>query len=194
MKKQNDLAQAISAAVVTLVVLAASSLCNTAEAGPMRQGSSVAPEGMANDASYGVPVPTELSPYSQYQMEPVDLSFRDGQFKMEYTLPPELMGHVVEIEAFAEVDPTSQPVTFKGLNSEISCVPMSGDAQASTDEIFCRGKYTGLTVDMVAVEARLRSSGLAESEVLGRLEVSRLFSTEPIGVFRIKGPVTRRAR
>jgi hypothetical protein len=130
--------------------------------------------------SYEVPVPAELAAYARYTIDSVQWRERSGERRLEYSLPADLVG-------------VEQRIQFSGRASETSPWSLRGDklgtaeCEQTGDEVVCRETLSGLRVDVAAVEARVDAGELDP----GRLDVARVFESDPIGILRFSASASK---
>lgn len=130
-------------------------------------------------ATYEVPTPAP-SPYSFYPMQGIDLQIQNGQVTLCYDLPLELTGAPNQITVSGPLDGDHRQIAqLTGPKADAVC-----------DFAFsrCELKYHDLVIDPQQVVSRLQQRQLPAGEIEARLEVTRHFSGDPIGVIHFTQP------
>lgn len=123
---------------------------------------------------YAVPAPTELEPYAVFPMPEYSVRQRNGWLKVEYPLPPELVGEQLEIEFQGPAKARADGLLhLSGPLGVMTC--KNGE---------CAVEYRNLNIDPVRVEAFLRSVSRSEGELKARLHVAGDFLVDPRGIIR----------
>ena len=128
--------------------------------------------------SYEVPVMDgALARFAQYAVAPVEWTAKKGERKLEYVLPAALVGADQRLE-FVGADSAGGPWTLRGPTfGTASCENVSG-------QIVCRETLAGVPIDVAAVAARVQTGELPPQ----RLEVTKVFNGDPIGILRFPAP------
>lgn len=119
-------------------------------------------------AVYRVPVPEGLSNFAHFPMSEVKTRFRDNLMQIEYTLPEELTGKPIQIEAASS---TPDNTRLTGSNCEMIC---SGN--------ICEINYKNLNVNEQTIREYWLQKGVSSTELESRVQVFRFFdSGNPAG-------------
>jgi hypothetical protein len=127
--------------------------------------------------TYEVPVAAELAEYAHYQVDGVQWREKNGERRLAYDLPADLIGH-------------AQRVEFSGPASGTSTWSLQGqkfgdaECEQTGDQIACHETLNGIRVDLAAVEARVNAGELDPRQ----LDVTRIFESDPIGILRFTAP------
>jgi hypothetical protein len=145
-------------------------------------GSSGLPASDAQNAapglpSYEVPVTVELADFSRYQVESVQWRERNGERRLQYDLPADLIGHAQRVEF-------SGPATSDASWSLRSDKFGQAECEQIGTQVACHETLSGIEIDVEAVEARVSAGELDP----GRLGVTRVFEADPIGILRFTVP------
>lgn len=127
--------------------------------------------GKSPNAVYEVPgfEETDLSMYDLYSLK---LEINGDQVSIDYSLPLELTGAKNRIRAVGTLVDKNTAI-LKGPHSDLTC---------NLAAKKCDVRYNDLTIDHSLVKEILQSQNLQPSEVQTRLEITRKFSGDPIGV------------
>lgn len=127
----------------------------------------------AIEGTYSVPVTdAALSSAATFPVRVKIQQLRNGDTRMHYTLPAELVGRE------QSVDVTGSGTTLRGAAGTAECTTTDG---AGT---VCNERLPGVTVDMALVEATLKKKQTSAADLARGLKVSATFSIDPIGVLR----------
>ncbi|MDF2693622.1 MAG: hypothetical protein K0S65_2005 [Labilithrix sp.] len=128
------------------------------------------------DASYSVPVASDLGASATYPVTTSILWTVEGETaRLRYRLPADLVGG------------ERQGVSMTGSwNAEAGAYELSGavgTAKCRVDAtlLHCEEQLPGIHVDLAAVQKRLAGT----PDEAARLEVSRRFSVDPIGILAV---------
>jgi len=127
--------------------------------------------------SYEVPVSAELADSSRYQVASVQWRERNGERRLQYDLPADLIGHAQRVEF-------SGPATNDSSWSLRSDKFGEAECKQTGAEVVCHETLSGIEIDVEAVEARVNAGELDP----GRLGVTRVFEADPIGILRFMLP------
>jgi hypothetical protein len=127
--------------------------------------------------SYEVPVSVELADFSRYQVASVQWRERNGERRLQYDLPADLIGHAQRVEF-------SGPATNDSSWSLRSDKFGEAECKQTGTEVVCHETLSGIEIDVEAVEARVNAGELDP----GRLGVTRVFEADPIGILRFTLP------
>lgn len=140
---------------------------------PAADSGAATPSAEVIEPSYEVPVGAELAPFARYRLTDVRWMVKDGQRRLVYELPEDLLGH-------------SRRVDFRGPDTAESTWTLDGESVGTAQcvlaagQMTCREQLPGVQVDIAAVEARVMAGELAPQQ----LEVTKVFQGDPIGVLR----------
>ena len=139
--------------------------------------SAFADETKAPEATYEVPVPAELAPFSIYKLEKLNVVKAGGLIELSYQLPLDLTGeeNTVVFQGQAAADGS---VNLVDSRSGASLICRAPDEQAQV----CRAHYYALKINAKKVEQRLRDRGLDELSIAGHLGVTARFGGDMIGI------------
>lgn len=144
---------------------------------PAADSGAATPSAEVIEPSYEVPVGSELAPFARYRLSDVRWMVKDGQRRLVYELPEDLLGH-------------GRRVDFRGPDTAASAWTLDGGAVGTAQcvlaagQMTCREQLPGVQVDVAAVEARVMAGELAPQQ----LEVTKVFQGDPIGVLRFTAP------
>lgn len=129
--------------------------------------------------SYTVPVPTELAPYATFSLPDAKLERNATHVTLSYKLPAELVGADHEAITLKGKIRPGRALLLTGKYGDASCLSTNGKTE-------CVVEYDDLEQDMTSAEAAIavRTQDLAERAA--RLEVAKLFGSEPVGIVEIK--------
>jgi hypothetical protein len=133
-----------------------------------------APGPLAGDAAatYHVPVPEELEPYSTFELGDLRLRERGAEWELDYTLPELLVGGSERL-SFRGGSSSNGDIQLRGDAGQLSCRSLGAAMQC--DEVL-----TKLEVDRDKLERAFATLPAAEREA--RRAVADRFSDDPIGV------------
>jgi hypothetical protein len=122
--------------------------------------------------AYTVPVPDDLAPYAEFEIDPIEVRVQDGELELRYRMPALLLGEAPN-------------VSFRGAASTAGEYLLEGDYGSAT----CAPRGTVFRCDEVLRDMEPEAdkvaealSQLSEREAEGRLAVSEHFAVDPIGV------------
>jgi hypothetical protein len=127
--------------------------------------------------SYEVPVSEDLAGFAHYPIDSVEWSERKGERRLEYTLPADLIG-------------TAQRLELKGPETTGPEWSLQGEAfgtatcELKEGQIVCVEQLAGIPIDLAAVEQRVQAGELPPE----RLETSKVFQGDPLGILRFPAP------
>jgi hypothetical protein len=131
-----------------------------------------------NSPSYEVPVTdSTLRAFAQYPVGVVEWTAKKGERKLEYALPTDLIGSEQRLELVGADNPNG-PWTLRGATFG------TADCQVESGQIVCREALAGVPIDVNAVSARVQAGALPPQ----RLEVTKVFNGDPIGILRFPRP------
>jgi hypothetical protein len=167
-----------------LAMLASLAACGTngsdledmASGGAGADGSGLEP---AAGATYRVPVPESLSPWATYPVEKVEFERSGSRVKIRYPFPRWLSGDSENIE-LEGVAPAEADVF------DVTAEQGSGRCTRTGSRFDCLETLPGLEIDREKARERMSDAGLAATEVEQRLEVTRIFEADPIGILEFE--------
>ena len=128
------------------------------------------------DGVYSVPVSEpSLEPFAS---QPVVVDWREtnGRYRMDYDFPSDLTG-------------VSQRVSFEGSLTGDGTIQLTGDLGSASCEsdplgtsFVCIERFPQLAFDLERLERDFERRGLPADEIAQRIEVARLFQSDPIGI------------
>jgi hypothetical protein len=126
----------------------------------------------AERASYHVPVPLELEPYSHFELGDLRLRARGSDWELEYTLPELLVGG-------------HQSLSFRGSSDGAGDYRLLGEAgqvtcQSLGTSMECSEVLSRVELDREKLQRLL--AALPAEESAARWAVAGRFSDDPIGV------------
>lgn len=133
-------------------------------------------EAIRLDGVYTVPV-TEPS-LEPFASQPVVLDWREAneEFRMDYDFPTDLTG-------------VSQRVSLEGGLTREGTIELAGDLgsatctpDASRTTFVCTERLPQMAFDLQRLQRDFERRGLPSSEIARRLEVARVFQSDPIGI------------
>jgi len=130
--------------------------------------------------SYQVPLPAnqaQLQPFAKFPVPSIEEIVDGNQVTLSYVLPAELVGPEANPVTLSGTLVQSEPLHLQGANAQASCVPDSNGLNA-----VCQVRYSGLAVDESRVSEFLSQEVANPVELQSRLAVSKLFSSDPVGV------------
>jgi hypothetical protein len=133
---------------------------------------------LAGAASYQVPVPHELLPYSQWDLaQKAEASIDGKKLSVRYKLPGDLVGN--DHPGFA----------FSGnINSSFVGVAGNGVSGycmlAENKPLTCMLKYPEMAIDAAARDKALAENHTGEA-LIQRTKVARLFGADPAGILSV---------
>lgn len=162
----------------------AASLCacacssSTSEPSTGAGGAQATPAAVHFSGTYQVPAPPNLAAAALYPVEGIKWSVAGQSAVLDYDLPKELVGSTLRVTFAGSVDAAGSAQ----LTGEVG----TADCTVSAAEVVCHEVMRGLLPlepDVDAVE-RLAAKTYAGAEQ-DRVDVARLFSTDPIGIVTI---------
>lgn len=128
--------------------------------------------------SYQVPVSTELVAFSRYRVGSVDWRVdADGETRLSYDLPADLIGKAQRLD-FSGVVTSETTWSLEGKDFG------TADCSLTDAEITCIEHLDGVKIDMAEVQKRVDDGKLAPQ----RLQVTKAFDADPIGILRFPAP------
>lgn len=135
--------------------------------------------------TYEVPLVAGDPELAEAAVTPVDsalLRIDDGVITLVYDLPIELTGGSEKVDVSGPLPEGDAPLVLTGEGNTATCYLR--DVSAAGFELHCDEQLPGVTIDLAALEIELEGRGLDRALIDQYLEVARLFSEDPIGVFR----------
>jgi hypothetical protein len=130
-------------------------------------------------ATYRVPVPDSLSAWASYPVEEVEFERSGSRVQIRYPFPRWLSGDSenIELEGVA-------PAGADGF--DVTADQGSGRCTRTGSRFECLETLPGLEIDRDKARDRMVDAGLAATEVEQRLEVTRIFEADPIGILEFE--------
>lgn len=122
---------------------------------------------------YEVPVASELKEFATFEINDFVRTVKGDEVTIGYTLPRVLTGSLVYIELKGKV--TSQ-------DSESIMVGDKGLANCDREYRKCTIEYFNLSFDQEKAKELIEGISQSPFETAARLEVMRVFSTDPVGI------------
>ena len=129
------------------------------------------------EGSYEVPVKDpELQSAAVFELKKVRLEQNENQFSLKYMLPTELTGEKNVMEFSGTMTHGEGTLTYQ--NTKMNCL---------SDEmtLSCRVAYQNIKMDQSKAE-KILSKKFQGSELEKRLIIQRGFSTDPVGIIKVK--------
>lgn len=146
-----------------------------APAASSSSSTSAPPAGGTFSGTYEVPVPAPLAAAARYAVPSIGWSVVSGMASLEYDLPLALVGVPVRVKFDGPFDAATGTATLTGTAGTAQC-------SATATTVVCHETMRGLlplTVDLGVVQSLATDyAGPAQD----RVAVSKLFSTDPIGI------------
>lgn len=130
-------------------------------------------------AIYRVPVPDALSAWASYPVEEVELEREGADIEISYPFPRWLSGD-------------SEKIVLEGAYSNaaegfpVTAEQGSGTCTHTGARFECLESLPGLEVDREKARDRMLDAGLSAQEIEQRLEVTRIFEADPIGILEFE--------
>jgi hypothetical protein len=164
------------ALVASLLACACSS--STSEPATSDEGAQGTPAAVHFSGTYEVPTPPNLSAAARYAVEGITWSVEGQSAALDYDLPKELVGSALRVSFAGSLD-TAGSAQLMGEAGTADCT-------VSAAEVVCHEVMRGLLplepdIDVVERLAAKTYAGAAQD----RIDVARLFSTDPIGIVTI---------
>lgn len=130
---------------------------------------------------YLVPVPEELREFANFSVEPTLDNDRSPR-SIRFALPAELIGEATTIELRRQRDGS-----FSGPKA---------DARCTRDEFdfSCETRFKNLDIDLDKAATAIATKFDDPREIDGRIQVARIFSTEPLGILSYRLPKYRKQK
>ncbi|KYG68811.1 hypothetical protein AZI87_06170 [Bdellovibrio bacteriovorus] len=113
---------------------------------------------------------------AHYEIESLKLDINEDDIRIDYVLPLDLTGAKNRIRAEGVIGPDSK-ANLRGPHSDFVC---------DLIQEKCDVRYNDLTIDESLVRARLEGKKLSSTQIEQRLQVTRRFSGDPIGIIHLK--------
>lgn len=129
-------------------------------------------------AQYEVPVTPELKAYSVFPLVDFDKKLDGDEIIIKYHLPELLVGEHPRIKLTGKLVGSAQK------NNEIVLTGEFADAKCvgSYSSMKCVIEYHDLDVNEEEVVNLIKSQSLSQEEEMGRIQVLKAFSTDPVGI------------
>lgn len=132
------------------------------------------------EATYDVPVPERLAPYSQYELKDFSIEIHGDEVEIEYKLPTILFGR-------------EQLVKYKGSKADFLAGKSIGGSHAvakcafgSANLVRCEAQYYGMDVNLPGVRSALEVLNLPQQEFEGRFETAMIMAELMRGFFNFE--------
>lgn len=129
-------------------------------------------------AQYSVPVAEEYAQYASFELKSFKNKEYDEVVRIKYKIPKVLTGVEQEVVFIGEVDQFAHAITLNGPNGEMNC------QKSESKSIECRVVYKNLLKKEEQAILEIIKVSKSSKEVLGRIEVMRSFSSDPVGIIR----------
>lgn len=127
--------------------------------------------------TYEVPVEnSEIKAASLFKLSKVSIHQNGDHLNLKYTMPTELTGtkNIIELDGINKDGPTS--VFYK--NNQFDCL-------SNETYLTCKVQYQDLDINQALAEKNLFQK-FQGNNLQDRMTVQKIFSTDPIGVIKIK--------
>ncbi len=125
-------------------------------------------------ASYEVPVAAELKELAIFELQDFEKKTEGDKVVVKYKLPYVLVGNEEKIKLEGKAVSGAEELLLVGDKAVATC--------RSYDKFVCTIEYNDLDIDQEAAASAIRAISKNPTEVSGRLEVMRAFSTDPVGI------------
>lgn len=130
-----------------------------------------------HEGSYEVPVKDpNLADYAVFKLHQVHLEQEGNHFKLKYLVPVELTGEENFVEFSGTFENGSGTLTYE--KAKMECL-------ADQSTFTCKVAYQDLKMDSKKAEEIL-TAHLKGEDLQRRLQIQRDFSTDPVGLVKIK--------
>lgn len=136
------------------------------------------------DGRYEVPLDPEHAELGDAAFTPVfgaRLRIDEGQVSLSYDFPLELTGVDQSVDFDGPLPEGDGPLVLAGDPGTATCSIRNVDGPSF--DIHCFEELPGVDVDVAALETLLEERGVAPAEIAARIDVAKLFSEDPIGIF-----------
>ena len=131
---------------------------------------------IAGAATYSVPVQDDLKEYASFELKTFNLKRYIGKTTVKYKLPIELTGIEQKVEFTGIINSKAQQNILTGDNGTMIC------EKNSEARISCQVEYKNLEIDEKQAISNIVQSSTTRSEIVGKIQVMRAFSSEPVGI------------
>lgn len=129
------------------------------------------------ESMYEVPVnDASLADSATFKLRRVQVEQNGTEFKLKYNVPIELTGELNHVEFNGSIDNGEGTLTYE--NTKMNCL-------ADQSTLMCKVVYQDLKFNQLRAE-RILSSKFSGEELKKRLVIQGKFSTDPVGVVKIK--------
>lgn len=129
-------------------------------------------------ATYEVPVAEELKEYATFALENFEKSLDNNIISVKYDLPNTLTGTKEHISLQGAQVADGEDLIMFGDKGVAIC------KSATYSESVCSVEYFNLKFDEESAINSIKSISKSGQETLGRIEVMRAFSTDPVGIIK----------
>lgn len=131
---------------------------------------------VAGAATYSVPVQDDLKPYASFNLKKFNLKNYEGETTVKYKLPLELTGIEQKVEFAGVINSKAQQNILTGKNGTMVC------EKNSEAKVSCQVEYKNLEIDEKEAISNIVQSSHSRSEMAGKIQVMRAFSSDPVGI------------
>jgi hypothetical protein len=129
--------------------------------------------------TYSVPVSAELAPYASYPVGSINFCWNADLVTLGYKLPALVLGKAEHVAFVGPWNPSTARFELSGEDG-------TGICERAGTTWTCTEEFVSIGVDLTELSKELE--GLPAEQVNGRLEVSKLFGQDPIGVLTFVAP------
>lgn len=129
-------------------------------------------------ATYEVPVAEDLKEFATFTLENFEKSLDGDTITVRYDLPNILTGVNEHISLQGAQVPEGSDLILFGDKGVAKCI------SATYSESVCSVAYFNLKFDEESAINSIKSISKSGVETLGRIEVMRAFSTDPVGIIK----------
>lgn len=127
-------------------------------------------------ALYTVPVAEELSEYASFELDNFKSKAENNEVEIKYKIPMVLTGVQQEVVFTGQVDDKAYSNTLSGPNGKMVCT------KGLMEAVKCEVTYADLLTDEDKAIETIKKISKDNSEVFGRIEVMKAFSSDPVGI------------
>ncbi len=128
-------------------------------------------------ATYEVPTTEELKPYSTFGLRDFKVKLIGNTLYLRYRLPELLVGKSERIWLSGKINSEKGSVVLTGPNAKANC-------EGVYESMKCTIAYGALEIDEASALEAIKSISQTTSEVSSRLQVTRAFSNDPVGIIQ----------
>lgn len=126
-------------------------------------------------ATYEVPMTTELKKFATFELEEFRVKNENQTLIIKYALPETVTGSVQTITLVGFVPESTQNFFMYGDKAEANC-------RIEYTRTQCSVVYKKLEIDLDKARAAIELISQSVEETQARLEVTRFFSNDPVGI------------